>query len=122
VEEFFKFSEEKMETTAPSSHSFAQIIPFRKSFQKSKALVHATNVSRSSEVCHQNFHPLYLCSVFKDLPIKKKLSTVNGIKLCHNCLSTGHHSKSSCSSQKCKKCSRTNHTLLNSYSKVKKNR
>ena len=91
VEVFFKYLKEKMETTASSSHSLAQISPIRKSFQKPKALVHATNVSRSCEVCHQTFHPLYLCSLFEDFPINKKLSTVNGLKRCHNYLLAGHH-------------------------------
>ena len=62
-------------------------------------------------VCESN-HPVFLCTVFKELSIEDRWGKVKQNRLCYNCLSRGH-SVSSCTSKgRCRKCNNTHHTLL----------
>lgn len=113
-----KFLEEGMNNTLPSSNPFSKPTTFQ---NKQRAAVYSTSVSRTCKICKQEYHPLYVCTAFKALPLDKKLDAVNTQKFCHNCLAVGHHAKSCHSTHKCKKCNRANHTLLHDENRIRKN-
>ena len=67
---------------------------------------------RKCTTCNEASHPLYACTTFQALPHEDRLATVRKLGLCMNCLRYGHYASQCQSSQKCKKCSGSHHTLL----------
>ncbi|KAB0804415.1 hypothetical protein PPYR_01385 [Photinus pyralis] len=59
----------------------------------------------------KNNHYIYNCYAFLNLPTEEKFSQIRKMKLCSNCLRSGHL-KNSCHSSKCRKCNKSHNTLL----------
>ena len=57
-------------------------------------------------------NPLYRCKSFIALSPDKRMELVRDSRLCINCLKSGHMAKQCPSSQKCKKCRGSHHSLL----------
>lgn len=60
-------------------------------------------------------HFIYNCPEFINLTVKEKCENVKKLKLCNNCLKTGHYS-SKCNFGPCRKCSAKHNTLLHAES------
>lgn len=56
-------------------------------------------------------HSIYYCMKFKQLSIEKRIERVKQLKLCINCLRSGHDEKK-CTYGACKLCSRRHNTML----------
>lgn len=61
-------------------------------------------------VCQES-HFIYHCSKFSNMPMSEKYTVIRQLKLCNNCLRSGH-SKNDCLSSGCKKCKLKHNTLL----------
>ncbi|GFY63521.1 integrase catalytic domain-containing protein [Trichonephila inaurata madagascariensis] len=60
----------------------------------------------------QNNHNLNKCDAFQNLSVQKRVNFVKSNNICFNCL-TQFHRKSACkSTNKCRKCGKSHHTLL----------
>lgn len=64
----------------------------------------------SCNFCNKD-HTIYNCNRFLDLNAKDRLTEVNRLKLCVNCL-RNNHSTSQCRSMHCRKCNNKHNTLL----------
>ena len=76
---------------------------------------HPGSVSDSSTncvACKTEKHSLYTCPKFKGLPNDKMLSTVRSNNLSLNCFRPGHISPNCTSSNRCRRCQKPHHTLL----------
>ena len=62
-------------------------------------------------VCKQDKHNLYCCTQFKYLNHGENMSILRANNICINC-KPGHFSKQCSSSNWCKRCQRSHHTLL----------
>ena len=62
--------------------------------------------------CKNDHHPLYGCKSFVALSPDKRMQLVRDSRLCMNCLKSGRMAKQCPSSQKCKKCQGSHHSLL----------
>ena len=82
----------------------------KKPFQQKTSLLADTGeiciVSKAAK------HPLYLYCKFRSLPDEEMLTTLMKIKLCMNCLGSGHFAKDCKSRTRCQKCQNPHHTLL----------
>ena len=73
---------------------------------------YTASVEDSCVACKKNNHPLYGCKSFIALSPDKKVELVQDSRFCINCLKSGHTAKQCPSSQKCKKCRGSHHSLL----------
>ena len=105
------FLKEKMATTTPTSTSQAK--PLCHDSKQAKATYcQANTTDRTCKICRGDQHLLYSCPTFKTLPHNRKLSVVNTNKSCQSCLAPGHSSKVCRSFHRCKKSSKSHHTML----------
>ncbi len=118
IEVFLDFLEERMDTTAPSTPSSKQ---HSHQHKRPRAMVHSTSVDKTCGFCKVESHPLYLCSAFKGLSLDQRNDSSESLKLCHNCLSAGHYTKSCKSPHRYKKCNRLHHSLLHDESRAQAN-
>ena len=72
------------------------------------------STNQSCPVCQQG-HQIYWCDKFKALTPKEKYTEAIKLKLCTNCLRTGHF-KDACISSACRKCNKPHNTLLHDNS------
>ena len=70
------------------------------------------NYITGCSVCEDKSHTIYRCSAFYELTVEQRQSTVHHLKLCHNCLGTGHISRDCLSQKSCKVCGKQHHTML----------
>ncbi|XP_055542601.1 uncharacterized protein LOC129728208 [Wyeomyia smithii] len=89
-------------------------VPFKQpsKFQppcKSASAFVATN-STSCNVCNKQNHQLYQCGKFLHMNHEDRITHVNRMKLCNNCLKV--HPGERCQSGTCRKCNSFHHTLL----------
>lgn len=63
-------------------------------------------------ICKTERHSLFTCPQFKALAPDKKMSTVKSNNLCINCLRPGHFVKQCRSTNRCRRCQKSHHTLL----------
>ena len=63
-------------------------------------------------------HPLFTCPEFRAKPRDKMVHILRSNGLCLNCLKPGHFVKNCPSSNRCKKCQRSHHTLIHEDTKV----
>ncbi|GFS33645.1 integrase catalytic domain-containing protein [Trichonephila inaurata madagascariensis] len=69
----------------------------------------------------QNNHNLNKCDAFQNLSVQKRVNFVKSNNICFNCL-TQFHRKSACkSTNKCRKCGKSHHTLLHFMTPSKPN-
>lgn len=61
-------------------------------------------------LCRGN-HKIFVCSEFQNLDIPSRIEKIKGLRLCYNCLYSGHQSEQ-CKFGKCKYCSKKHHSLL----------
>ena len=66
----------------------------------------------SCSLCKTEKHSLFACPQFKTLAHEKRMSVVKSNDLCVNCLRPGHFVKQCRSSNRCRKCQKSHHTLL----------
>lgn len=59
----------------------------------------------------KNRHPLFLCEQFKAMTVPQRITHVEHIKACANCLRT-NHSIQNCKSMNCRLCNNRHHSLL----------
>ena len=57
-------------------------------------------------------HKIYVCQSFKDLPVKQRSERVQVLKLCTNCLASGHFVAHCASKFSCRTCGKRHNTLL----------
>ena len=88
----------------------------RRNFQPRSATFTA-GVGNACVVCKADKHPLFACSQFKSMTRDKMMSTIRNNELCMNCLKPGHFAKHCPSSNRCRKCERSHHTLIHNDSK-----
>lgn len=62
-------------------------------------------------ICKNPKHDIFDCDKFKHMPIQSRYEEIKKLKLCTNCLRSGHQTFE-CKSQKCKKCGKHHNTLL----------
>ncbi|XP_055910684.1 uncharacterized protein LOC129945045 [Eupeodes corollae] len=67
--------------------------------------------------CSGTKHNIYRCRKFLQLSPEQRYNSANGLKLCINCLKTGHLTDS-CSLDKCRTCKQPHHTLLHDHLKA----
>lgn len=61
--------------------------------------------------CSHN-HTVYSCKKLQAATVSERYELVKGLKLCFNCLKSGHRTNDCTSTWKCKKCSKSHNTLL----------
>lgn len=61
--------------------------------------------------CKSNKHEIFNCDQFKGLNIQARFNEIKKLKLCTNCLRSGH-ATFECKAQKCKRCNKHHNTLL----------
>ncbi|XP_072384596.1 uncharacterized protein [Diabrotica undecimpunctata] len=83
---------------------------FQRNYSKGKFSKSFISTQVSCQFC-QNAHKISNCPEFLRLSVKQRAEQVKGLKLCLNCLHTGHISKG-CKYGKCHKCALKHHTLL----------
>jgi len=62
-------------------------------------------------MCQQP-HPIYKCTAFLALDIASRVSKVNELKMCSNCLKKTDHQVKQCPARKCVKCQKPHNLLL----------
>ncbi len=79
-----------------------------------KAPVHAVQSSPKSicSLCHGPVHSLYMCPSFKGMSVEARSKHVKGSNSCFNCLGVGHRTRECKSTNRCKTCAKSHHTLL----------
>lgn len=119
-------SERDWESLKNESHKLNELLTFltdRASVLESRSFKNSGNECNSKkqtksfvstqikcQFCH-NSHKIVNCSEFLKLNIKQRGEEVKRLKLCLNCLHSGHMSRG-CVYGKCQKCSMKHHTLL----------
>lgn len=78
--------------------------------QKSSAN-HRSSSDQTCGLCKDR-HSIYLCSTFSKMTSADRLAKVKELRLCYNCLASGHSVLSCPSTSRCKMCNRAHHTLL----------
>jgi hypothetical protein len=63
-------------------------------------------------ICSSNTHKIYNCEIFDKLSLRAKLDKVQELKLCNNCLTSGHLVSGCSSSRVCKTCKQRHHSKL----------
>ena len=84
----------------------------------SRSAAFAATVSEGCIVCKMEKHPLFTCPEFRAKPRDKMVHILRSNGLCLNCLKPGHFVKNCPSSNRCKKCQRSHHTLIHEDTKV----
>ena len=77
--------------------------------------VHTTQllqIKNSCSLCQEEYHPLYMCQTFRSMSLDNRNIQVRSMRLCLNCLSSGHKTKECRSIARCKKCNKPHHTSL----------
>ena len=69
------------------------------------------NTEGKCSICKKDPHQIYECKAFQNSTPKQKWRYVKDLRLCANCLRTGHQSNA-CRSQHCTKCTKKHNTLL----------
>ncbi|XP_072389396.1 uncharacterized protein [Diabrotica undecimpunctata] len=85
---------------------------------KAKSFVSTNNNSNTlnCSLCSQN-HLIYSCPNFSKLQPTSRLNEAKRLKLCINCLRSGHPTKN-CKSSGCRKCGKPHHTLLHFHNSI----
>ncbi|XP_008182367.1 uncharacterized protein LOC103309231 [Acyrthosiphon pisum] len=78
---------------------------------KKGASTFLTTYKMKCYLCQQP-HPIYKCTVFLALDIPSRISKVNELKLCNNCLKKSDHQVKQCPARKCGKCQKLHNSLL----------
>lgn len=82
----------------------------RNQTSKVKSFVSLNKVTPTCLHCSKS-HKIYNCEAFLGLDTTLKIKRVKELKLCFNCLASGHFT-TQCKSIGCKKCNKQHHTLL----------
>lgn len=78
---------------------------------KKGASTFLTTYKMKCYLCQQP-HPIYKCTVFLALDIPSRISKINELKLCSNCLKRSDHQVKQCPARKCGKCQKLHNSLL----------
>ncbi|XP_037931127.1 uncharacterized protein LOC119665940 [Teleopsis dalmanni] len=109
LQELLQFIENRFQSLDTFGRGFDQ-----KRWNTSR-LVAVTNEQFSTEklclACKRDSHPLYTCKSFLQDAPSKRLHLDQQMRLCINCLKTGHFAKE-CKSSSCKKCDKKHNSLL----------
>ncbi|XP_037930615.1 uncharacterized protein LOC119665466 [Teleopsis dalmanni] len=68
------------------------------------------NIS-TCKICNNGSHPINYCKTFLQSTPQCRIKTVQKLRLCLNCLRTGHRA-AECKSSRCNKCSKNHNSLL----------
>lgn len=79
-----------------------------------KQLSYVALVNKNSPICKKE-HPVYACTTFKSFSVDQRIKEVQRLKLCKNCLRTGH-SVQQCNFTHCKRCQIKHNMLLHAES------
>ncbi|XP_055631989.1 uncharacterized protein LOC129771893 [Toxorhynchites rutilus septentrionalis] len=114
---FLKFIESRSFALQSAQHSTKpkHVVPFK---QPSRPLTRGASAFVATNpplcnACMKQYHHLYQCGKFLHMSYDDRLTYVNSMQLCNNCLKT--HSGESCKSSTCRKCNLPHHTLLHPY-------
>ena len=114
---FLSFLKQKMKTTpmvtAPAIKYEVKVE--HNQGKKHKAPVYTTQpnvMNINCSLCKGGQHPSYLCPIFKAMDIEHRKIHARDSNLCFNCLSQGHRTRDCKSTNRCKKCSKSHHTML----------
>lgn len=66
---------------------------------------------RSCKFCQKDNHAIYSCIEFLKLDVKKRIKKISELKLCENCLRSGH-TTDTCTLRPCIKCNARHNSLL----------
>lgn len=90
----------------PNPNSKVTIPKVKSKPVKSLTIASENNVKELCNICKKSAHKLWKCGKFKSLPAKKRLETVNQLKLCINCISedSSKHAVTQCPYPPCKHC------------------
>lgn len=61
--------------------------------------------------CNEN-HSIRICPLFLKLDVKERIETARQVRLCLNCLGSGHKTAQCSSDHRCQTCNKKHHTLL----------
>ena len=90
-----------------------------------KTCASVTNPKQTSncQICKKEPHKAYACKVFSNTELKKRWNWVKDLKLCVNCLGSGHR-VSNCKAGHCtiSGCTKNHHTLLHNPNQPKTDR
>ncbi|XP_063900182.1 uncharacterized protein LOC135119722 [Zophobas morio] len=85
----------------------------RESTTKQRILVQTINKNiLRCNYCKSELHLIFQCTEFVNLSVEQRLSHINKVKSCTNCLKSNHIVSNCKSSNTCKKCHLRHHTLL----------
>ncbi|XP_055904109.1 uncharacterized protein LOC129939939 [Eupeodes corollae] len=102
--------------TAPTSYTSKNGKPQpKKEFTQHQTSLVAVHEKLCSH-CPGTRHNIYRCKKFLELSPEQRYNSATNLKLCLNCLKTGHVT-TSCSIDKCRTCNQLHHTLLHGHSK-----
>ncbi|GFU71892.1 DUF1758 domain-containing protein [Trichonephila clavipes] len=83
----------------------------KRNISNKKVTLVASGFQLHCSYCQSN-HNVNKCDAFQNLPVQKRVNFVKSNNICFNCL-TKFHRKSACkSTNKCRKCGKSHHTLL----------
>ena len=63
-------------------------------------------------LCNDVNHRIYKCPQFEAMSTEERKKTVAGLKLCFNCLQTGHRASKCKSTYTCRTCQAKHHTMV----------
>ncbi len=105
---FKEFLDEQLKVLPSKSKS----VKYQPCKSTSRVTVHHVDAHRKCSVCDKDYHALYFCLAFKNLSADDRFSTIQRLKLCHNCLGNDHFTRNCRCVTSCKKCNKRHHTLL----------
>nr|XP_049694654.1 uncharacterized protein LOC126054199 [Helicoverpa armigera] len=95
--------------------------PREQKYSNSKSFVSSmsnnNSYKKSCDICHESHH-LHACSKFSDMSTEARLDTALKLKLCLNCLRSGHTAKHCFLKGSCKYCNKKHNSLLHKDSTV----
>ncbi|XP_047024876.1 uncharacterized protein LOC124633636 isoform X1 [Helicoverpa zea] len=95
--------------------------PREQKYSNSKSFVSSmsnnNSYKKSCDICHESHH-LHVCSKFNDMSTEARLDTALKLKLCLNCLRSGHTAKHCFLKGSCKYCNKKHNSLLHKDSTV----
>ncbi|XP_047037588.1 uncharacterized protein LOC124642882 [Helicoverpa zea] len=95
--------------------------PREQKYSNSKSFVSSmsnnNSYKKSCDICHESHH-LHACSKFNDMSTEARLDTALKLKLCLNCLRSGHTAKHCFLKGSCKYCNKKHNSLLHKDSTV----
>lgn len=83
----------------------------RKRSHSGKLTAHVSQHSKLCNLCHHNDHFLYKCPQYLTMEPKERYKSIRRLKLCINCLRSGHVVRD-CKGSTCTRCSQRHHTTL----------